>query len=88
MASLQKVFDALLTGRSDANVRFSDLRRILRRLCFVERIKGSHFIYSRTDVEEIVNIQEGHGGKAKSYQAKQIRGIITKYGLTIGDDNL
>jgi hypothetical protein len=86
MASLRKVLESILTGRADTNVRFADLQRILRRLGFSERRKGSHFIYTRQNVEEIINIQEGIGGKAKPYQVKQMRGIITKYHLFIGDD--
>lgn len=54
-------------------------------LGFAERIKGDHFIYSRADVAEIINIQPATGGKAKPYQVKQIRGTITKYGLGLGD---
>ena len=83
MPSLRKVFEAVLTGRSDTNVRFDDLRRVLRRLGFSERVRGSHYIYSRQGVDEIVNIQEGAGGKAKPFQVKQVRELITMYKLTI-----
>jgi hypothetical protein len=86
MASIRKVLDAILSGRSDGNIRFSDLQRILRRAGFEERVKGSHFIYAREGIEEIVNIQEGVGGKAKPYQVKQVRGIMTMYGLTADDE--
>jgi predicted RNA binding protein YcfA (HicA-like mRNA interferase family) len=86
MASFRKVFDSILTGRSDSNVRFADLQRILRRIGFSERTKGSHFIYTRDGVDEIINIQEGSGGKSKPYQVKQIRGIITRYQLSIEDE--
>jgi len=85
MPSLRKVFDSILTGRSDTNVRFTDLQRILRRLGFSERSKGSHFIYAREGIAEIINIQEGPGGKAKPYQVKQVRGIIVVHQLAIGD---
>lgn len=86
MASLRKVMDSILMGRSDGNVRFSELRRLLRRLGFIERTKGSHFIYSRDGLEEIINLQEGQGGKSKAYQVKQVRGIISRYGLFIEGD--
>jgi hypothetical protein len=87
MALLRKVFEALLSGRSNGNIRFGDLQRILRRAGFSERCKGSHFIYFRDGVLEIINIQEGPGGKAKPYQVKQVRGIITTYGLSIVDED-
>lgn len=64
MSSLEKTLACLLSGRSDGNMRFADLRRILLRTGFTERIRGSHFIYSRDGVTEIINLQEDSGGKA------------------------
>jgi hypothetical protein len=43
-------------------------------------IRGSHHIYFREDVDEIVNLQP-LGSRAKAYQVKQVRGIILKYKL-------
>ena len=83
MASLAKIFDAILRGQSDTNVRFADLQRVLRALGFQFRVKGDHFIYWRSDVEEIVNIQPLKGGKAKPYQVKQVRDLVLRYGLRI-----
>lgn len=48
--------------------------------------KGSHHIYYREDIPEIVNIQP-NGSKAKPYQVKQVRQIIVKYKLG-GDLNV
>jgi hypothetical protein len=81
MASLAKTMQAVLGGRSDTNIRFASLRALVKSLGFSERIKGDHFIYTRRGVIEIINIQPGQGGKAKPYQVKQVRGIITTYGL-------
>ena len=83
MPSLQKVFASILSGRSDANTRFADLRRVLTALAFSERIKGGHHIFSRHDIVEIVNLQPLSGGKAKPYQVKQVRQLITKYALAL-----
>jgi hypothetical protein len=55
MASLKKVFASVLGGRSDANTRFAELRRILRALGFSERITGGHYIFARQDIIEIIN---------------------------------
>ena len=44
----------VLQGSSDANIRFSDIRTLLLRLGF-ERIKGSHHIFTRKGVDEILN---------------------------------
>jgi hypothetical protein len=53
---------------------------LLKQMKFDLRIKGSHYIFSKDGIEEIVNIQEVNG-KAKPYQVKQIREIIAKYDL-------
>jgi hypothetical protein len=81
VASLKKVFDAVLGARSDANTRFGDLRRILLALGFDERVTGGHHIFSRHGIAEILNLQPQAGGKAKAYQVKQVRQVITKYSL-------
>jgi hypothetical protein len=48
---------------------------------FQERIRGSHHIFTKEGVEEILNLQPKDGGKGKSYQVKQVRQIIIKYRL-------
>ena len=80
MSSSDKVFDTILRGTSDANIRFDELRRLLLRLGFQERIKGSHHIFWKEDVIEILNLQP-KGSKAKPYQVKQVRAILLKYKL-------
>jgi predicted RNA binding protein YcfA (HicA-like mRNA interferase family) len=71
----------LLSGTSDANFSFEDLRTLLLTLGFNERTtSGSHRIFTKNDVAEIINIQP-KGAKAKPYQVKQIREIILKYKL-------
>ena len=80
MASHEKVLERILRGTSDANIGFTDLCNLLRRLGFQERVKGSHRIYFRSDVAEILNIQP-KDSQAKAYQVKQVRQIILRYGL-------
>lgn len=84
MAHASKVLDQVLRGTSDQNIGFDDLRGLLGRLGFQERIRGSHHIFSKNGVEEILNIQPT-GSKAKSYQLKQIRNVILKYKLALED---
>jgi hypothetical protein len=86
MPSLSKIFDTILRGQSDANLRFSDLQRVVRALNFQGRVKGDHFIYWRSDVEEIINLQPLAGGKAKAYQVKQVRNLVLRYGLKIKEN--
>ena len=80
MSQYEKLLLAVLSGTRDRNLLFADLQIVLDRLGFQCRIKGDHFIYTRDDVEEIVNIQPV-GSKAKPYQVKQVRNIILKYQL-------
>jgi predicted RNA binding protein YcfA (HicA-like mRNA interferase family) len=75
-----KTLRQLLGGTSDAGVRFDDLCRLLESLGFEKRVRGSHHVFRRAGVEEMVNLQrEGHN--AKPYQVKQTRAVILKYKL-------
>jgi predicted RNA binding protein YcfA (HicA-like mRNA interferase family) len=78
MSKFEKLMQKLLSGFSDRNMDFDELKSILSRLGFKERVKGSHHIYFKEDIEEIINLQSSHG-KAKPYQVKQVRELIIKY---------
>ena len=80
MSRIEKTRERILLGSSDANIDFEDLRRLLSALGFVKRVKGSHHIFVREGVDEIINIQPKQS-KAKAYQVKQVRNIILKYHL-------
>ncbi|MDB5309491.1 MAG: hypothetical protein JWO38_3693 [Gemmataceae bacterium] len=80
MSRPAKTLDRVLRGTADANIAFEDLCGLLRDLGFAERVRGSHHIYSRDGVAEILNLQP-IGGKAKAYQVRQVRGVIVGYGL-------
>jgi len=80
MSKFDKVLEKVLRGASDANIDFEDLSQLLRELEFQERIRGSHHIYSKNGVMEIINLQ-AKGSKAKPYQVKQVRNLILKYKL-------
>ena len=75
----------LLRGTSDANIPFNGLCQLLRRLGFVERLRGSHHICTKEGVAEILNLQP-KGRQAKPYQVKQVRRVILKYHLGGSDD--
>lgn len=76
----EKLMQAILSGRQDRNFEFFDLCLVLGWLGFDRRVRGDHFIFTRADVEEIINIQPV-GSKAKPYQVKQVRELILKYRL-------
>ena len=77
----KNILEKVLSGLSDKNIKFSDLRKLVLDLDFGERIKGSHHIFFKEGVAEIVNLQPLKDGKAKVYQVRQIRNIILKYKL-------
>jgi HicA toxin of bacterial toxin-antitoxin, len=80
MSSAQKLLDQILRANADANVPFSGLVQLLKRLGFEERIKRSHHIFTREGVQEILNLQP-NGNKCKPYQVKQVRNVIISYQL-------
>ena len=89
MSRPKKTEGRILDGRGVANIPFADLCALMRALSFSERIKGSHHIFTRTDVQGILNLQPNRDGKAKPYQVKQVREILLRYGgLEPSDDEV
>lgn len=80
MGKQEKILLKMLRGTSDANIAFDDLCFLLHNLGFEERVKGSHHIFTRGDVREILNLQP-KGSKAKAYQVKQVRDVVLRYKL-------
>jgi hypothetical protein len=73
------ILEKVLTGLSDKNIRFSELRNLVLSLGFDERIKGDHPIFTKAGILEILNLQPLRDAMAKAYQVKQVRSIILKY---------
>lgn len=68
--------------RYASTVRFDELCSLLGRLGFADRQRGgSHRIFSRDGVAEILNLQTRPDGTAKPYQVRQVRDIILRYRL-------
>ena len=82
MSKFEKLLTKVLRGTSDTNIGFDELVSLLGRLGFQLRIKGSHHIFYKENIAEIINIQ-GMSGKAKPYQVKQVRTIILKYKMEL-----
>jgi hypothetical protein len=53
----EKLLARILSGTSDTNIPFEQLCQLLYDLDFDERVRGSHHIFTKDDVEEILNIQ-------------------------------
>lgn len=81
MGRQQKRLARIVAGRSDATVRFDDVRSLLRAAGFRERIQGSHHIFERPGISRLINLQR-QGSSAKTYQVRQVRRILIEYGLT------
>lgn len=80
MGKHEKLLNHILKGTSDANISFEGLCSLLQNIGFEIRIRGSHHIFTKDNINEILNLQP-KGDKAKPYQVKQVRSIIVKYRL-------
>jgi hypothetical protein len=86
MGKYDKLLSKILHGSSDANISFTELCHLLKIFNFEERIRGDHHIFTRYNLEEILNLQP-KGSKAKPYQVKQVRNLILKYKLELEEDS-
>ena len=84
MGKYQQLLLTILRGSSDANIAFDDLCHLLRRMGFAERTRGSHHLFHRIGVEEMLNLQRD-GNKAKPYQVRQVRSVLLRYKLGVED---
>ncbi|MBU4190687.1 MAG: type II toxin-antitoxin system HicA family toxin [Candidatus Thermoplasmatota archaeon] len=75
----KKIFDEL--KKNSKNIRFDRLCNIVEMFGFYFKGgKGSHRIYVRKGIQEMLNFQNV-GGKAKPYQVRQLIKVIKKYNL-------
>jgi len=87
VTSRGKLLARILGGASDQNIPFDALVHLLRYLGFAVRVAGSHHIFSRDGIVEILNLQQRSDGTAKPYQVKQVREVIIRYKLAGDDDD-
>ena len=58
MGKIDKLIEKLMSGNSDNNYDFNDLRKVIEHFGFKYRNKGtSYFVYSRNDIYDRINIQ-------------------------------
>jgi hypothetical protein len=82
VTKVAKVLARLLSGASDQAIRFDELCSVLGRLGFQERRHGgSHRVFFREGVRDILNLQPRPDGTAKPYQVRQVRTIILHHEL-------
>ncbi|HEX8234994.1 MAG TPA: type II toxin-antitoxin system HicA family toxin [Abditibacteriaceae bacterium] len=80
MGKFEKVLRRVLSGTSDANIAFDDVRWMLQRLGFEERVRGSHHNFRRPGERIKINLQP-HGAHCKPYQVKQVREALGQLGI-------
>ncbi len=80
MSQHAKLLLRILRGTSDVNIGFDELCGLLIHLGFEVRARGSHHVFTKSAVAELINLQRD-GNHAKPYQVKQVRNIIVKYKL-------
>ena len=85
MGKHEEVRLRILQGKSDANVDFHELRQLLLWLGFEERTRGSHHIFRRLGVRELINLQR-EGIKAKVYAGPSSAQVLLRYGLEGGKE--
>ena len=80
----QKILQAIRSGSK--NIRFGDFEKLLDGFGFrFSRKDGSHHIYSKNGIPELVNIQNVKG-QVKPYQIKQFLKLVEKYNLILDDE--
>jgi predicted RNA binding protein YcfA (HicA-like mRNA interferase family) len=81
MSKLEKLFDKI--KNNPHNVRFNEICKLAEAFGFKYKGgKGSHVVYSKRDIIEIVDFQNVNG-MAKPYQIRQFLKIIEEYGLKL-----
>ena len=85
MSKKNKILFKILNGLTDKDINFSEIINLLKSLGFILRVKGSHHIFYKIGIEEIINLQH-QMGKVKPYQVKQVRELIVKYKLNVSLD--
>lgn len=84
MASKRKLF--LKALNNPRGLRFAEFTALVEAFGFRrQRITGSHHIYARSEVQEIVNTQPTRDGKGEEYQVREFLRLIERYGLNMED---
>jgi hypothetical protein len=82
-----KILIKILSGVNDKNIRFQDLRKLILHYGFTERIRGDHYIFTKENVFEIINLQPLKDGKVKPYQVKQVRKLVLEYKFHLNEED-
>ncbi len=78
MSKHEKLLVRLRDPQRDVSWAFSDLIALLQRLGFEMRVSGSHHFFRKPGIDAAINLQP-QGGKAKPYQVRQARIVLTDH---------
>ena len=80
----RKLLQKIIGGSK--NIRFADMINLVNGFGFdLSRTDGSHHIFARSDIPELVNLQNVRG-QAKPYQMRQFLKLVEKHNLELEDD--
>lgn len=69
-----------------SGLRFEEFIVLIEAFGFdFRRQRGSHRMYFRADVRELVNVQPTKDGKAKDVQVEDFLKLVERYGLELED---
>jgi hypothetical protein len=86
LVSRRKLLEKLAQGHVK-NVSFRDFVTLVEGFGFREvRQQGSHHVFARAQVSELLNLQEVRG-EAKPYQIRQFLRLVERYNLRLEDES-
>ena len=80
----RKLLQKILGGSK--NIRFAEMVNLVEGFGFkLSRSNGSHHIFTRADIPELVNLQDVKG-QAKPYQMHQFLKLVERHNLKLEDE--
>jgi len=80
----RKILQKILSGSK--NISFVDMANLVQGFGFtLSRTDGSHHIFTRPNIPELVNLQNVKG-QAKPYQIRQFLKLVEKYNLKLEEN--
>lgn len=80
----QKLLQKIIGGSK--NIRFTEMVNLIEGFGFkLSRADGSHHIFTRPDIPELVNLQDIKR-QAKPYQVRQFLKLVEKHNLKLEDE--
>jgi predicted RNA binding protein YcfA (HicA-like mRNA interferase family) len=86
MARRRKLF--LKAMNNPQGLRFGEFIALIEAFGFqLDRQRGSHRLFVREDVRELVNVQPRAAGKAKRAQVREFLDLVQRHALRLEEDD-